>query len=159
MNILKFQHKELKIPACWEVFNNNFLDIEPDNKYPIDEVFYHFDEDILWADYNGYFIDLGFYGSYLNDRNGFFKIIVAKGDFQNGELYEIFISRSTGDIKEKLNYYFDAIPKGFLDKINGFKFEDDIAFIADFDIYSAVDNISKKLMEKEFDEIAMNREA
>lgn len=148
-----FKLKQLQIPESWTIVKNDFVDIEPDNSYPIDEVFYHFDEDILYATYTDYSIDLGFYGGYLNDRKGFFKIVVFKGDFNDGEFFEFFFSRSTDKIKDKLNFYFTAIPNGQLDNISGIKYDDNYDFNS-FHIYSSIDNINYRLTDKEFEEIA-----
>lgn len=149
-----FQLKKLLIPEQWKVVKNDFVDLEPDNSYPIDQVFYHFDEDILNANYKDWCIDLGFYGGYLdNDRSGFFKIVVFKGDFNDGEFFEFFISRSTDKIKDKLDSYFTAIPNGQLDSKNGLKYDDNYDHNS-FHIYSAIDNIDYRLSDLELEKIA-----
>ena len=149
-----FKLKELQIPDCWTIVKNDFVDLEPDNNYPIDQVFHQFYEDILNTTYKDYMIDLGFYGRYSdNDREGFFKIVVFKGDFNDGEFFEFFISRSTDKIKDKLNFYFDAIPTGKLDKIKGISYDDNYDFNS-FHIYSAIDNINYRLTNKDLEEIA-----
>jgi hypothetical protein len=148
----KFRHKELLIQNCWTIKQNNFIDLEPDNKFDIGVVAHNFGEDILQATFNEYVIDLGFYGNYYDNRNGFFKLFVIKGDFLQGELFEAFISRSTEDIKHKLDIYFDIIPKNQLDNIKGYFFGQLAMDINDFDIYSAIDNIQRKLTNEEINQ-------
>ncbi len=141
--------KSLDIPQGWKVTCNHFFDLEPDNNLPIDDVYDYFDEDILYANFGEYFIDLGYYGSYLKRRKGFFRMIVAKGSFGIGELFEHFISRSTDEIKAKLDYYFNTIPTGQLEKANGYLFGDEKGGIHDFAFYSAVQSESIKLSSRE----------
>ncbi|HNF49496.1 MAG TPA: hypothetical protein PKG56_04675 [Chitinophagaceae bacterium] len=149
-----FQLKKLIIPEQWKVVKNDFVDLEPDNSYPIDQVFYHFDEDILNVTYNDWCIDLGFYGGYLdNNRSGFFKIVVFKGDFNDGEFFEFFISRSTDKIVDKLNSYLKIIPTGQLENLSGVKYDDEYDFDT-FHIYSAIENIDYRLSNDELEEIA-----
>ena len=148
-----FRNKELIIQDCWTVEQNNFIDLEPDNNFDIDLVAENFVEDILQATLNGYIIDLGFYGSYYENRNGFFKLLVIKGDFLQGELFETFISRSTDDIAAKLNKYFDIISTHQLDNIKGYIYGQSTKNIDDFDIYSAIDNVKRHLTDNEIKEI------
>ena len=149
-----FQPKKFLIPEQWKVVKNDFVDLEPDNNFAIDQVFYHFDEDILNVTYKDWCIDLGFYGGYLdNNRRGFFKIVVFKGDFNDGEFFEFFISRSSEKIKDKLSSYLTSIPSGQLDSINGLKYDDNYDFKT-FHIFSSIDNINYRLTDKELDEIS-----
>jgi len=149
-----FQLKKLLIPNQWKVVKNDFVDLEPDNNYPIDEVFYHFDEDIFIATYNDWLIDLGFYGGYGdNNRRGFFKITVHREEFNELEFFEFFISRSTDKIKDKLNLYLTTIPGGQLDNIGGLKFDEHYDFNS-FHIYSAIDNLDYRLNDIDLEEIA-----
>ncbi len=148
-----FNPKQLEIPDCWKVIKNHFMDLEPDNTHPIDDVFFVFDEDILYATYKDYSIDLGFYGGYTNDRAGFFKVVIFKGDFNYGEYFEFFISRSTDEIKNKLNFYFKSIPEGKLDNLTGLIYDDDYDFRS-FHVYSTIENISYRLTREEVEEIA-----
>lgn len=106
-----FPLKLLSIPDAWKVYKNDFTSLEPDNTYSIDDVFHYFTEDLFQAHYKEYCIDLGFYGQYLDNRKGNFKLIVLKGDFLDGEVLETFTSRKTDEIKEKLEYYFEMIPR------------------------------------------------
>jgi len=153
----KFEYKQLTIDSRWKVVKNEFIDLEPDIDYSIDEIFYYFDEDILQATFNDYCIDLGFYGGYLdNDRCGFFKIVVLKGDFNEGELFESYVSRSTNEIRDKLNFYFNGIPNGLLDNVKGLTCDDNYDF-SSFHIYSAIDNISYRLTETQLDEFAKTK--
>ena len=102
--------KKLIIPKDWKTCKNDFLDLEPDNELPISEVNIYFDEDILLLTQGEYFIDLGFYGgNYSIDRSGFFRLIVAKGDFGKGYLYENFITRSTNEVKTRVELYASLI--------------------------------------------------
>lgn len=149
-----FTPKQLKIPDGWTVIKNEFVDLEPDNNYPVDEVFYHFDEDILYATYGDYSVDLGFYGGYLeNNRSGFFKVVVFRGDFNDGEFFECFISRSTDKIQDKLNSYFKAIPEGQLDNLFGVKYDDNYDH-RNFHIYSVTDKVDFRLSVEELEEVA-----
>jgi hypothetical protein len=154
----EFQLKKLTIPEQWKVIMNNFVDLEPDNNYPINQVFGYFDEDILIASYKDWFIDLGFYGGYLaNNRSGWFKIEIFRGDFDNAEYFEHFISRSTDQIKDKLNLYFIAIPNGQLDNVRGIRYDENYDFNTHH-IYSAIDNIDYKISDKELEDIARSKE-
>ena len=153
-----FQLKKLLFPEQWKVIKNDFVDLEPDNNYPIDQVFYHFDEDILNVTYKDWCIDLGFYGGYLdNDRKGFFKIAVYKGDFNDGEFFEFFISRSTDAIKDKINLYLTAIPNGELKDIRGIKYDDNYDFNS-VHIYSSFYKINYRLTDKELEDISMPKD-
>jgi hypothetical protein len=145
--------KKLTIPEQWKVIMNNFVDLEPDNSYPIDEVFGHFDEDILMASYKDWFIDLGFYGGYLtNNRSGWFKIEISRGDWGEKEFFEHFISRSTEKIKDKLNLYFVAIPNGQLDSMKGISYDQSYASDSHH-IYSAMDKVDYRISTAELLEI------
>lgn len=154
MKYTEFKYKQLKIGSKWKIVKNEFIDIEPDNDYPIDEVFFYFDEDILQAACDDYLVDLGFYGGYLeNERNGFFKIVVLKGNFLEGEFLESFVSRSTDKIRDRLNFYFEGIPNGLLNNVKGINIISDNVFKANH-IYSAVDNISYHLTRNQFKELS-----
>jgi len=154
MKSAEFKYQQLKIDSRWKIVKNEFIDLEPDNDYPIDEVFFYFDEDILQATFDDYLVDLGFYGGYLqNERCGFFKIVVLKGNFLEGELLESFISRSTEIIREKLNFYFEGIPNGLLSNIKGIKIENGNGFKARH-IYSAVEKISYRLTSNQLKELS-----
>ncbi|MDI9310539.1 MAG: hypothetical protein QM535_10005 [Limnohabitans sp.] len=135
------KNKELNIPKEWKVYKNDFMDLEPNNSYPIDEVWYYFQEDILQATYNDYLIDLGFYGDYSNNRKGFFRLIVAKGDFNEGELFEKYISRSTEEIKNKLEFYFNFILGDEIESLSGLKYGE-YENQVEYDIYSSIDKIN-----------------
>lgn len=149
-----FHLKKLLIPEQWKVVKNDFVDLEPDNNFPIDQVFYHFDEDLLNVTYKDWYIDLGFYGGYLdNNRSGYFAINVFKGDFNDGEFFLFFISRSTDEIKDKLNLYLKAIPNGQLDKVSGIKYDDNYDR-SSFHIYSAIENIDYRLSDQVLENIA-----
>jgi hypothetical protein len=52
--------KLIDIPNKWNVYKNDFYDIEPNNTLPINDIFWYFCEDILQANYNynGHCIDL-----------------------------------------------------------------------------------------------------
>jgi hypothetical protein len=39
MNDIEFKYKHLNIDSRWEVVKNEFIDLDPDNDYPIDEYF------------------------------------------------------------------------------------------------------------------------
>lgn len=151
---LVFQPKKLLIPEKWKVVKNDFIDLEPDNSYPIDQVFYHFDEDILNLTFKDWCIDLGFYGGYLeNDRYGFFKIVVVKGDFNDGEFFEIFISRSTDIIRDQVIFYLNNIPNGLLDNLIGIKYDDNYDFNT-LHIFSAINKIDYRLSDVEIEKLA-----
>jgi len=149
-----FQLKKLLIPEQWKVVKNDFVDLEPDNNYPIDQVFYHFDEDILNVTYKDWDIDLGFYGGYSgNDRRGYFMINVYKGDFYDGEFFLFFISRSTDAIRDKLEQYLTAIPDGQLDNVTGVKYDEKYDHNS-FHIFSALENIDYRLSDQEIENIS-----
>jgi hypothetical protein len=147
------KNKALNIPKEWKIYKNDFMDLEPDNLHPIDEVWYYFQEDILQATYNEYLIDLGFYGDYLNNRKGFFRLIVTKGDFSEGELYEKYISRSTEEIKNKLEFYFNFILSKEIENLSGLKY-DEYENEVQYDIYSSIDKIGIKLTDDDFEKLS-----
>lgn len=128
------------------------MDLEPNNSYPIDEVWYYFQEDILQATYNDYLIDLGFYGDYSNNRKGFFKLIVTKGDFSEGELFEKYISRSTEEIKKKLEFYFNFILSNEIERVSGLKYGKNKNQL-EYDIYSSINKIKIKLTDEDFEKL------
>lgn len=146
------KNKALNIPKEWKVYKNDFMDLEPNNSYPIDEVWHYFQEDILQATYNDYLIDLGFYGDYLNNRKGFFRLIVTKGDFSEGELYEKYVSRSTEEIKKKLEFYFNFILSNEIQSFSGLKYDEAHQF--EYDIYSSIDKIKIKLTDDDFEKLS-----
>jgi hypothetical protein len=149
MNRALTKRKIPYLPDGWSIECNNFMDIEPDNDWGIEEVGDIFTEDILHAKYNGYLIDLGFYGDYYENRTGFFRLYVIKGDFINGTLFESFISRSTNEIVIKIARYFDLIKGGFLGNVKGIEFGNNSNFPDDIHIYSAIDGISISFAEDE----------
>lgn len=144
---------ELKIndvPDGWTVNSNNFLDIDPDNNFTIEDVESVFKEDIFQVGHNGYLIDLGFYGNYSDNRSGFFRLYVIKGDFLKGVLMESFISRSKEEIANKIIRYFDLISKNVLGNVDGINFGNNSDnFPYDFHIYSAIENVNSSLTEDE----------
>ena len=157
MLTLKFRHKKLLIPDCWTIKRNNFIDLEPDNNFEIDLVAENFVEDILQATFDDYIIDLGFYGNYNENKNGFFKVFVIKGDFLQGELFETFISRSIEDIAAKLNKYFDIISTHQLYNIIGYVYGQSTKNIDDIDIYSAIDKVQRHLTSNEMKELSKSK--
>jgi hypothetical protein len=152
---LNLENKKINIPEDWKIDKNEFVDLEPNNSYPIDGIWYYFQEDILHATYNEFFIDLGFYGDYLDNRKGFFRLVVAKGDFGKGELYEKFLTRSTEEIKEKLEFYFDLLLKENIENLSGLKYGEEDNKV-EYDIYSTINNIFKKLSDEDFDKLAIS---
>ena len=148
-------NKPLKIPSDWKVFKNHFLDLEPDNDLPIKQVWHYFDEDISLFEKGEFFIDLGFGGgAYLEDRSGFFKLIVAKGNFEDITYYESFFSRSTDDIKDKIEFYMKLISNGEIQNYEGLAPETDETLSVDFDLYSSIHQVKKKLTLADFNELA-----
>ena len=155
MQTLNFNHKALTIPNCWTINRNNFVNLEPDNHFDIDLVAHNFVEDVFQATWNKYIIDLGFYGNYDDNRKGFFKLYVIKGDFLQGTLYETFISRSTNDIKNRLDMYLDIIPKNLLENVQGFTYGDLTEnSLIDFHVYSAINNVQLNLTDSELEKLS-----
>lgn len=76
-----------------------------------------------------------------------------KGNFNDGEFFEFYISRHTDEIKDKLNFYFKGIPNGLLNNVKGLTYDDDYDF-SSFHIYSAIDNISYRLTEIQLGELS-----
>ena len=134
---------DLKIPImekAWTVATNWFVDLEPDNNFEIDAVWFHFDEDLFQATCNGYVIDLGFYGDYLDSRQGVFKMYVMKEHFLEGVLYECFESRSTTEIKNKMEYYLALILQRGLAEFTGIPYgEESETYIENVGLYSAME--------------------
>lgn len=147
---MNIQLKKLSIPSSWAVLVNRFVDLEPDNNYPVETVYDLFDENLLHAHFEDYFIDLGYYGGYSPNRDGFFRLYIAKGNFLVGELFESFSSRSTDAITAKLDYYFNNIPAGALNSIRGHTYDEDTGDIEEFSFYSAVTSEAIKLSPVEF---------
>ena len=139
--------KPLNIPADWTVKWNHFIDLEPDNKLSRKDVWIYFEEDLAYLFKDDYFIDLGFYGNYLENRAGFFGLKVISGQAGKGILYEQFISRSTDLIKDKIERYARWISSGEIANYQGLTFEKQ----EDLDnlFYSSVDGIHKKLTKEE----------
>jgi len=135
--------KPFRVSTAWTIKWNKFMDLEPDNDLPIDDVWINFEEDISYFICDDYFIDLGFYGNYLEGRKGTFKLYVAKGNFTEGKLYEYFSSRSTEEIAIKIEDYMALISNGKIKKIKGLKYGTDTD-ISDR-IYSAIDSSNIKI--------------
>jgi hypothetical protein len=150
---LGLKNKEINIPKEWKVYKNDFIDLEPNNSNPIDYIWYYFQEDILQAHYKDFFIDLGFYGEYLDNRKGFFRLVVAKEDFAKGELYEKYLSRSTDEIKEKLEFYFNLILSENFENLSGLKYGEE-EHEEHYDIYSVVNNTFMKLSDEDFEKLS-----
>lgn len=150
---MTFDLKDLNIPKEWKIHKNDFITIEPTNNLNIDDVWDYFQEDIFQANFKDFFIDLGFNGTYLKNRNGFFKLIIAKGDFGSGELYEKFLSRSTDEIKEKIEFYSELIIN---EKINNYQgiIYDEIDINNEFHFYSAITDTKIKLSRKELNKLS-----
>ncbi|CAM4154431.1 hypothetical protein FLJU110815_19645 [Flavobacterium jumunjinense] len=153
---LSLENKKINIQEDWKIYKNEFVDLEPNNSYPIDDIWHYFQEDILHANYKDFFIDLGFYGEYLDNRKGFFRLIVAKGGFGKGELYEKFLSRSTDEIKEKIEFYFNLILSKSVENISGLKYDNE-EHVDEYDIYSAVNNIFIKLSDEDFEKLSTSQ--
>ncbi|ESU21383.1 hypothetical protein FCR2A7T_05560 [Flavobacterium cauense R2A-7] len=153
MKNLGFKNKEVNIPKEWKVYKNNFIDLEPTNSNPIDDVWHYFQEDILQASYKDFFIDLGFYGEYLDNRKGFFKLVVAKGDFGKGELYEKYLSRSTEEVKEKLEFYFNLILSKSFENLSGLKYGEE-ENEEEYDVYSSINKTLRKLSDEDFEKLS-----
>ena len=103
---------------------------------------------------NDYLIDLGFYGDYSNNRKGFFRLIVTKGDFSEGELFEKYISRSTEEIKKKLEFYFNFILSKKTESLSGLKYGE-YENQDEYDIYSSIDKIGIKLTDHDFEKLSV----
>ena len=107
---------ELNIPSYWKTHWNHFLSIDPDNNLPIDDVWFYFSlEDIAYFTFKEYFIDIGFYGDYSDNRSGTFRLIISKGSFLDPSLFE-FETRSSLAIKEQIEKYL-AIPVSDWEKV------------------------------------------
>lgn len=143
--------KPLNIPEGWEAQWNHFLDLEPDNTFAIEETWFYFMEDIAYFGFKNsmnedYFIDLGFYGVYSNNREGTFILYIAQGDFIEGTIYECFESRSTDEIKQKIELYMDLIATGKIKNYKGlpFNFNQEGCIPSDKFIFSSVEGIKKR---------------
>jgi len=146
----KINLKPLNVPSDWTIKWNHFVDLEPDNDSPIDDVWTHFDEDISFFTNGEYFIDLGFYGgSYLENRSGFFRLVVVEGDFHQGNLYENFICRSTDQIKNKIENYLTLISSGEIKTLKSLKFGKDTS-INDY-LFSAVEGVQKTWTDNDYE--------
>lgn len=109
MSLNTFKLKEINFPKGWIISKNDFVDLEPDNDFPVENITLFFIEDILQANFNEFTLDLGFYGDYTIERSGFFRLLLIKGDFINGEIIDSLMSRSTNEIQSKINFFFNYI--------------------------------------------------
>ena len=154
MKIGNIQTIEVVFPSDWKVHWNRFVNLEPDNDLPIKQVFHYFDEDIIYATNKDYFIDLGYYCSYLENRRGFFRLNVGRGDFSKGVFYEIFFSRKTEEIRKKIELYLSIISTGEIMELTGFIHDEDLSSRLEYDVFSAVNEIKRNLSENEFEALA-----
>ncbi len=148
--------KKINISKEWKIHKNEFYDIEPDNEYPLDEVWTYFINDITQMYFKDYTIDLGFNGDYLSDRNGAFNLTVLKGDFLKGVLFERFISRSTNEIESLINLYIKLIESGDINELKGFQFDNSISQY--FDLYSAYYGIKTKLNDNDWNKTTRKKQ-
>ena len=148
--------KKVNIPEGWKIHWNNFVNLEPDNSLPIDEVWTYFQEDISYFTLGRYFIDLGYYGgAYSQNRAVFFKLYVAEGDFDQGKLYECFISRSSEEIKKKIELYLELIANNMVQDLSYLKYGEKIA-IGDY-IFSAKEDVMKKFTASIYEEVRRSK--
>ena len=112
----------LNLPHGWQTHWHHLTALPPDNDYPPDEVFFHFDEDLTYLTYQDYFIDAGFYGGYLSDRKGNFGLVVARGDFLGGSVLENFCTRDPQEVARRIVFYAQAIADGTIGGQDGIPF-------------------------------------
>ena len=112
----------LNLPHGWQTHWHHLTALPPDNDYPPDEVFFHFDEDLTYLTYQDYFIDAGFYGNYLSGRRGNFGLVVARGDFLGGSVLENFCTRDPQEVARRIAFYAQAIADGTIGGQDGIPF-------------------------------------
>jgi hypothetical protein len=78
--------------------------------------------------YENYVIDLGFNGNYWDDRTGVFCLVVLYGDFREGILYERFLTRSTKEIKDRIDIFKILFFETYESKISAYAILDDQVF-------------------------------
>lgn len=79
---------------------------------------------------------------------------MAKGDFEKGELYEKYLSRSTDEIKEKLEFYFNFILSKSFENLSGLKYGEKENG-EEYDVYSSINKIYRKLSYEDFEKLSM----
>lgn len=99
------------IPEEWKVNFNSFYTIAPEDASN-DEAQY-FSEDLFQASNKRYLIDVGFY-----KPDSTFKLVLIRGDFNDGNVLELIISDSILLIIKRMEFYF-SIDMGMIDKIKG----------------------------------------
>ncbi|MFT5916741.1 MAG: hypothetical protein ACI81T_003251 [Bacteroidia bacterium] len=122
MKNIKLQ--KVRTGSGWQVTRHDFFAIAPENALPIVKVQDYFTENLFQATNGNFTVDLGFYGTYHQNRDGNFVIYLIKGDFYTGELLEKVTTRSKEEAVLFLEQYMKNVNKGVYFKKEGLGFGD-----------------------------------
>lgn len=102
--------ESLKIPGGWEIVQNKFLDIEPEQLNREDDAWFEFTQDILQMQHKrkNVTIDLGWYPDI--DPSGHYRVVAIKdANWENPiEEYE---SRNKDEIKNKIEFLLEKFSR------------------------------------------------
>ena len=96
----------------WRVLHHSFFSLEPDNQYATLEVAKYFTENLFRATNGTFTIDMGFYGTYHQNRAGTYAIYLIRGDFDSGEILAKVKTRSQADAVAQLESFTQAANQG-----------------------------------------------
>jgi hypothetical protein len=134
---MKDIHKlRFRVKEPWQVVQDAFYNIEPDNTLPLGKVAGYFSEHLFQGLYGDFVIDAGFFGTYHLDRTGHFGIYLLKGNFYEGELLEKRIFRSSAKASAFVQGLITLVTEGKYEKTKGLKFGND-SFLVGLKQYSS----------------------
>ena len=111
--------QQIKSVRNWTVTRHELFNIAPDNALPITKAQDFFTENLFQATNGNFTVDLGFYGTYHQNRDGNFVIYLIKGDFYTGELLEKVTTRSKEEAVAYLEQYMKNVNKRLYRKMEG----------------------------------------
>ncbi|WP_459480887.1 hypothetical protein [Clostridium saccharoperbutylacetonicum] len=102
--------QSLKIPGGWEIVQNRFLDIEPEELNKDDDIWDEFTQDILQIQHKkrNVIIDLGWYPDI--DPCGHYRVVAIKDTNWESPI-ERYESRSKEDIKNKIEFLLEKFSR------------------------------------------------
>ena len=99
------QKQNIRLGKGWKVDRHQLFEIEPDNSYELASVAKYFTTNLFQANNGTFTVDLGFYGTYHQDRAGSYAIYLIRGDFYEGEILEKVSTRTQTDAVMCLEEY------------------------------------------------------
>lgn len=98
--------QSLKIPGGWEIIQNRFLDIEPEQLNKDDDIWDEFTQDILQIKHKwrNVIIDMGWYPDI--DPSGHYMLLAIKDKNWESPI-ESYESRSKEEIKNKIEFFLE----------------------------------------------------